>query len=70
MTVQFDLFVDQDQWHDKVISEKPYVKIMGKVGWSTDYHCWAAVAQVESAICVVGLRLKENGKILYRPAFP
>ncbi len=70
MAVQFDLFVDQDQWDNKVISEDPYVRIMGKVGWSLTYHCWAAVAQVDSTIAIISLRLKENGKVLYRSAFP
>lgn len=58
--LQYDLFVQADAHRDKVISEEPYVKIMGDIGWSPEHHTFAAVAQVENSICVVALRIKEK----------
>ncbi len=57
--LQFDLFVDPDAYKDKIISEEPYVKILGEIGWSPKHHSFAAVAQVDMMICLVALRIKE-----------
>ncbi|MEE8598091.1 MAG: hypothetical protein V3S69_00965 [Dehalococcoidales bacterium] len=57
--MQFDLFVPRDAYKDVVISEEPYVKIMGDIGWSYEHRCYAAVAQVNTSICVISLRIKE-----------
>lgn len=58
MSLQLDLFVKPDQFKNQVISEEPYVKILGEVGWSYKHHSWAAVAQVNNSICFIALRLK------------
>lgn len=62
MSLQLDLFVDPDAYIDKVISEEPYVKILGQIGWSPYWNCWAALAQVESSLCFVSLKLTELEK--------
>lgn len=59
MSCQFDLFVPPDLYRDKVISEEPYVKILGDIGWSSDYECLTALAQVESCLCIISLGFKE-----------
>ena len=63
--IQYDLFIDRSEYRDQVISEDPYVKVLGNIGWSPIHHQYAALAQVDSALCVVGLRLTMNGKPLY-----
>ena len=60
MSLQFDLFVPPDMYRDKVISEEPYVKILGDVGWSYKHGCFAALAQVNSCLCFIGLRIKHD----------
>lgn len=63
--IQYDLFLDAGAYRDKVISEDPYVKILGDVGWSPLHHCYSALAQVEGALCIVGVKLTRDGKPLY-----
>ena len=63
--MQYDLFMDRKAYHDVVISEDPYVKIIGDIGWSPTYNCYAAPAQFENVIAIVSLRLTQNGKPLY-----
>ena len=58
MSIQFDLFVPPDLYRDKVISEEPYVKVLGDIGWSSDHQCLTALAQVESCLCIVSLRMR------------
>lgn len=60
MSLQFDMFVPHDAYQDEVISEEPYVKILGDIGWSYKHHCFAALAQVNNSLCIVSLRLKLN----------
>lgn len=59
MSHQFDLFVPPNLYRDKVVSEEPYVKILGDIGWSYDYQCLTALAQVESCLCIVSFKFKE-----------
>ena len=58
MSLQFDLFVPPDMYRDKVISEEPYVKILGDVGWSYEHGCFTALAQVNSCLCFIALKIK------------
>ncbi len=58
MSIQFDLFVPPDLYRDKVVSEEPYVKVLGDIGWSHDHQCLTALAQVESSLCIVSFRMK------------
>ncbi len=51
---------DPGAYKDKVISEEPYVKIMSDITWSSEDQSYVAVAQVNFAICVVALRIKET----------
>ena len=57
---QFELeFLDDPSaWDNKVIKEEPYVRILGKVGWDHRYQSYTAVAQVDTMICIVALKLK------------
>ncbi len=57
--MQYDLFIQRDAYRDKVISDNPYVKIMGDIGWLPEHRTFGAVAQVENSICIVALRIKE-----------
>ena len=59
--MQFELdlspFDDPGAWSGKVIQEEPYVKILGKIGWSHKHQSYTAIAQVESTLSVVALKL-------------
>jgi hypothetical protein len=63
--LQYDFFLDPGEYRDVVISEEPYVKVMGDVGWSPIYNSYVAIAQVNFMICLVALKLKLDGKPLY-----
>ena len=60
-----DLLVNPGQWKDQVISENPYVKILGDVTWSDDYEAFTALAQVESMLAIVSLKVTPNGTLDY-----
>lgn len=63
--MQYDLFLDAGMYKDKVISLEPYVKILGDITWSYKHNSYAALAQFEGTLSIVGLRLTMNGKPLY-----
>ena len=63
--IQYDLFIDQSEFYNRVISEEPYVKIIGDVAWSPIHHCYCALAEYECTLSIVALRLTMNGKPLY-----
>jgi hypothetical protein len=70
MSIQFDLFVPPDLYRDKVISEEPYVKVLGDIGWSHDYQCLTALAQVESCLCIVSFKMSESPSPARKLAYP
>ncbi len=57
--LELSLLADPGQWDGHVISQEPYVKILGSVGWSAMDRSYIAAAQVESTLCVVAVNLTE-----------
>jgi len=57
--LDLELFPKNLDYDGKVISEEPYVKIMGAITWSGYWESLVAVAQVESAVCVISVKEKD-----------
>ena len=54
--LQLELYKPNTAYLGKVIREDPYVKILGPIEWNEKFNCLAAVAQVESSICIVAIK--------------
>ena len=47
MSIQFDLFVPPNLYRVKVVSEEPYVKILGELGWFHHHPCLTTAHQAQ-----------------------
>ena len=54
--LELEFYPPNKDYIGKVISEGPYVKILGPVEYSMHYHSLVAVAQVEGSLCVIALK--------------
>ena len=57
--LDLELYPPNEDFIGKVISESPYVKILGPIRWSVKYGL-TALAQVDSFTCFVALKEKRD----------
>lgn len=56
--LELELIPPNRDYVGKVISEEPYVKILGSIEWSGKHKSLVAVAQVETMLCVIAVKQK------------
>jgi len=60
--IELELYIPNTDYIGKIISEEPYVKILGPIRWSGKYKSLVVLAQVETLLCFI--TINEDTSIL------